>query len=936
MKTINPATLVMCAIVGAIPFLPIIKAQEPGNVSANDIDPNRTTASGKGVLPLGSSQIITVTTLNDVSDFSGSQQVTDLPGPDGRVSFREAVTAANNTTGPQTIAFAIPTSEFWLVTGVALLRLEEGPFVLTDSETTIDFSTQTANIGDTNPNGPEVGIYGLQPNGLGAAAIFINGNNSLIKGLGNVYQRGYAVQIVGNNNQIVSCQIDGPLHAAVSINGYIGGPTPSGNIIGGTAPGDGNTLIGLNIDGPADDNIVVGNSLLVGVQVRGATRYGVFARNNRIGGPTSAERNLISGAGHYGEEGLPTGTQVSVVDADGTVVEGNYIGTNAQGTAAYPQIGPGGVGVVDSRGTTVRGNLIAGLRAIGTNHYAGQIFGQAVYVTPINDNIADTLIEDNTIGLAADEVTPILTHSGVTVSPALVSHHASGTIIRSNHIATVETTGVAVSSFETGVTITGNSIHDCGSLGIDLFSTSGGGVTPNDPGDGDTGGNRLQNFPEILSAVTSGATISLQGTFESLPSEQFKLEFFASASCDPSGFGEGALYIGSTTVTTDGNGHAAFSATFPGTVAVNDVATATATRVSTGDTSEFSACTIVTFSAATPVPTATATATASATATATATPVVTSTPFTTPTPNVTPTPGGTGTPMPTATATSTATPVSTTTPAQTSTPTPTAPTKVVNLSTRMRVQTGDDVGIGGFIVTGSSPENLVIRGIGPSLTDVGIPNALPDPILELHGPGAFATITNDNWRESQEAAIQATGLSPRNDLESVIMVTLTPGAYTAVLKSNDGSSGVALVEVYDLGQDVASKLANLSTRAFVSTGDSAVIAGVMLSGNEMNDRIVLRGIGPSLAESGLAGVLQDPRLELRDSNGILLIANNDWQDDNVQAAEITAAGLAPTNRVEAAVAAELPPGLYTALLTGTNSGTGLGVIEVYDRGSNAP
>ena len=301
-------------------------------------------------------------------------------------------------------------------------------------------------MGDTNPNGPEVGIYGLEPNGWGIAAIFVSGNNCIVKGLGNVYQRGYAVQVSGNNNQIISCQIDGPLHAAVSVAGYLGGPTPTGNIVGGTAPGDGNTLIGLNIDGPAENNIVVGNSLLVGVRVQGATQYGVIARNNRIGGPTVAERNVISGAGHYGEEGFPTGSQINIVDADNTLVEGNYIGTTADGMARYPQIGPTGVNIVDSRGTTVQGNLIAGLRTVGSNHYAGQVFGVAISVGAINANIQDTVIEGNTIGLAADGVTPIVTHSGITVSPALATRHAFGTVIRSNHIATVETTGVAVSS----------------------------------------------------------------------------------------------------------------------------------------------------------------------------------------------------------------------------------------------------------------------------------------------------------------------------------------------------------------------------------------------------------------------------------------------------------------------------------------------------------
>ena len=258
----------------------------------------QTRPSDPMVLPPDSSgQTITVTTLDDVSDFSGAQQVSDLPGPDGRVSFREAVTAANNTPGSQTIAFAISPAEFWLVSGMGLLRLEQGAFFLNDSGTTVDFSTQTANMGDTNPNGPEIGVYGLEPNGWGIAAIFINGDNCVVKGLGNVYQRGYAVQIVGDNNRVIGCQINGPLHAAISVNGYLGGPTPSGNIVGGTTPGEGNTLIGLVITGPADGNIVIGNPLLVGVQVQGATRYGVIASNNRIGGPTAAERNVISGSG---------------------------------------------------------------------------------------------------------------------------------------------------------------------------------------------------------------------------------------------------------------------------------------------------------------------------------------------------------------------------------------------------------------------------------------------------------------------------------------------------------------------------------------------------------------------------------------------------------------------------------------------------------------
>jgi hypothetical protein len=218
------------------------------------------------------------------------------------------------------------------------------------------------------------------------------------------------------------------------------------------------------------------------------------------------------------------------------------------------------------------------------------------------------------------------------------------------------------------------------------------------------------------------------------------------------------------------------------------------------------------------------------------------------------------------------------------------------------------------------------------LTRYGITNPLLDPVLELHGPGAFVTITNNNWRDTQQAAIEATGIPPTNDLESAIDVTLAPGAYTAIVRGNGNTSGVALVEVYDLNPSALSKLANISTRAFCGTGGNIVIAGFILGNNAGDDRIIVRGIGPSLTAAGVPTVLANPTLELRNSDGTLLISDNDWQDNPAQAALITAAGLAPSNNLESAIAATLPPGLYTALLAGLNNGTGIGLVEVYDRG----
>ena len=256
------------------------------------------------------------------------------------------------------------------------------------------------------------------------------------------------------------------------------------------------------------------------------------------------------------------------------------------------------------------------------------------------------------------------------------------------------------------------------------------------------------------------------------------------------------------------------------------------------------------------------------------------------------------------------------------------------MSTRLRVLTGDNVGIGGFIIEGTTPKRVLLRGIGPSLSQFGIPSPLPDPILELHGPEGFVTVTNNNWRDTQEADIQATGIPPTDNLESAILVTLNAGAYTAILRGTNNTIGIALVEAYDLNEGVASKLANLSTRAFVNTDNNIVIAGFVLSDDGVGqDRVIVRGIGPSLSVFGISPVLANPMLELRDNNGALLITNNDWQENPEQAMEIDAAGLAPTNSLESALAATLPPGAYTALLSGVNNGTGIGVVEVFDRGA---
>jgi hypothetical protein len=248
------------------------------------------------------------------------------------------------------------------------------------------------------------------------------------------------------------------------------------------------------------------------------------------------------------------------------------------------------------------------------------------------------------------------------------------------------------------------------------------------------------------------------------------------------------------------------------------------------------------------------------------------------------------------------------------------------------VQPGDSAGIAGFIIAGNAPKQVLLRGLGPSL-GIGAA-ALADPVLELHGAPGFMTIINDNWRDFVPP-IPPT-ITPLNDLESEILVTLDPGLYTTVLRGQNNSSGIALVEVYDLSDTVDSTLANISTRAFVSTGNDIVIAGFILGNGPGAGTVAVRGLGPSLTGAGVTNPLADPVLQLRDSNGAIVDGNNDWQDNPTTAAQLISFGLAPANNLESALVTTLAPGAYTALLMGTNGGTGIGLVELYDNPSGAP
>lgn len=261
-----------------------------------------------------------------------------------------------------------------------------------------------------------------------------------------------------------------------------------------------------------------------------------------------------------------------------------------------------------------------------------------------------------------------------------------------------------------------------------------------------------------------------------------------------------------------------------------------------------------------------------------------------------------------------------------------APAEALNISTRLRVEIGDNAMIGGFIITGNDPKTVVLRGIGPSLADFGISDVLADPVLVLRGANGATIYTNDNWRDdpAQSALIQGTIYQPGDDRESVMIITLQPGAYTAILTGNNQTTGVGLVEAYDNNQAADSQLGNLSTRGFVQTGSNVMIGGFILGGNSGNTRVAIRGIGPSLSQSGLTNVLANPTLELHNSNGTTLASNDNWQDDPASAAQLSANGLALQNGLESGIFTTLPPGVFTAILAGQNGGTGLGLVEVYN------
>jgi hypothetical protein len=737
----------------------------------------------------------------------------------GTGSLRQAITDANADAVADTISFNIPSSGVHTITPASLLPLVTNPL-------TIDGATQPG-FGGT----PLIEIAG--GGALGSGLVY-SSTSATVRSLTINGFTGREIEAIGGSVIVQGCYlgINSAGTAAVpnsgvgidvccSVSVTVGDGTPAGrNVISangasgilvsqGSATVQGN-YIGTNASGTAK----LGN-VLTGIDIDGTGFIG--------GNLTPGQGNVIVGGTGIRFTGNP-----SAGHSSGTV-QGNRIGTDVTGTVALNFGNQAGVEVDHGIGVNIIGNQISGN-------------GDGVVIASsgsIGTTSSSNVVQGNLIGTAADGVSPLgNSHYGVYifVSPNnTVGGLAAG---QGNVIAFNSRVGVSVGG-ATGNSIRGNSIYSNGGLGIDLDNE---GVDLNDVGDGDTGGNNRQNYPVITSVSVANNSATINGTLNSSANTTFRLEFFSDAKRDPSGFGEGKTMLGTTNVTTDGTGNAAFTVTFTLPVPAELAFAGTATDPS-GNTSTFS---------------------------------------------------------------------------------PSFVTRLLNIATRMRVLTDENVLIAGFIVTGNGPKRVIVRGLGPS---VPVNGRLPNPTLQLNGSNV--SIFNDDWKDSQEAEIAGTTLAPADNLESAIVASLNPGNYTATLAGKTGTTGIGLVEVYDLDQSAGSNLGNISTRGLVDTGDNVMIGGLIIGPATTGPtKVLLRAIGPSLSNFGIQSPLQDPILELHDGSGTTIATNDDWKSD--QQAEIEATALPPTDNRESALLRPLTPGNYTAIVRGKLDTTGVALVEAYN------
>ena len=874
---------------------------------------------------------------------------------------------------------------------------------------------------------------------------------SVIQGLRVVRFTSIGVRVSSAPNVVVRGNhigTDGTLDVGSVFGVRVLGEASAGTRIGGSSAGDRNVIAGnaFNVQLEGTANIVVqgnyiGTNAGATAAVDSLTGEGIQiadSPNVQIGGSTAGEGNVISGVENA----------IHLYDGRGATIQGNLIGTNAAGTAAIPN--RTGI-LLDDRGSQPEASVdcvVGGTMAAAANVISGNDIGINVTAGSARNRIEGNLIGRNAAntgtianrtgvllsgGAANNVVGGTAEGAGNTISGNEIGVHLGGCVdnsVQRNSITSNSFAGVLLDGLEGpakgeaddrvterntigGSAAAGNGISGNGGPGvlvesdhmarlnpirfnsitqntglrIDLAPGTNRGITPNDVGDSDTGPHGLQNFPVLTAAVEVPGGVAaenvqgirVEGGLNSTPNSSFLIDCYI----DQAGGGGIQLHLGTIAVTTDAEGNVTFNETLPmwfvsffPPSSFNVIATATTgTAAAPGETSEYSAgvpirqaggvrftqasyeenedtgnvtievervngtagtltvqYSTVDGSATQPDDYTAASGTitfapgqlsesftvsvnddakdeenetfvvALSNASAGATIETPSSAALTIVDNDLPPPPPTATVSPT--------------------PAPTAtPTVLGNIATRLGVETGDNVLIGGFIVTGTQPKKLMVRAMGPSS---GVDGALEDPLLEMYDGSGQLFTSNDNWEdaENRQEIIDST-IAPNHPLEAAFLASLPPGNYTAVVSGVNGGTGIGVVEAYDLDRGVDSKLANIATRGVVKTGDNVMIGGLIILGDNPQ-KVIIRAIGPSLE---VEGKLADPTLDLINEHGESLAFNNNWRDDQQTAIEETT--IPPSHDLEAAIVATLPPAPYTAVVRGSGDGTGIALVEVY-------